>query len=525
MPSGLLDRKQGSATIRTDRRTSSDNVRQPVGPLDLISRRRQRPQEPAQAVEPVEPVRSAFELDQQVAAGLTSTATGRLGATPHRSTSLKWQKDLRTFTSTGEAGFLLEYLAIKQGIAQIIFRAGVTIEQESSSGSGGFMRVEDPALAATATAWRSSNMSFDVQAALLVRHLARTGEVYQQAYDDPATGQLRYRLVSETQIVKKTATTWTISDRESPTRDELEEHPAAGFRRLWVPDEDYPGEAWTPLKPGLPHVRRWLSHVQADDRRNEVPNLLTKMVVFDPDPTAVVRDEEGGERDLLIEEIMASQHMAYEAINAGGSHDLARGALPVRASGGRVIDLADKLDPNALTKLDWIHAQWAHTTDMPVHILMAGQGTSNHWGDYLLDEVLKEQSVFPAVAQALDLITQNAWRPMLAAAERKGRIKLPAPVEQLRLGYRPEAVDRANLTPELILEAWRSGLLKPETAAEMLRLPSGSLLEPPADVSDWDRWLSALASKNLSTTTSDAIVGAEVTEPARAALPAPTPWW
>lgn len=235
--------------------------------------------------------------------------------------------------------------------------------------------------------------------------------------------------------------------------------------RIWRPHPVERGMATSPSRAALPilsEIERLTMHVaaQVDSR------LISAGIMFLPNEmTFAVIDEDGnvitGSSDLFVQTL---QDVAARAIQ---NRDSASALVPIVVSAdGESIDKAkhltfwSELDNHAIELRTEAIRRLALSMDMPPEIL-TGQGDTNHWSAWSIDESAIKSHTEPLLARIADDLATGYLRTMLVQDG-----MLPEEARSYGIGVdTTEMRLRPNRSQEA-LELWDRGVLNAQTLVE-----------------------------------------------------------
>ena len=254
--------------------------------------------------------------------------------------------------------------------------------------------------------------------------------------------------------------------------------------RIWRPHPVEKGAATSPSRAALPilsEIERLTMHVaaQVDSR------LISAGILFLPNEmTFAVIDEDGnvltGSSDLFVQTL---QDVAARAIQ---NRDSAGALVPIVVSAdGESIDKAkhltfwSELDNQAIELRTEAIRRLALSMDMPPEIL-TGQGDTNHWSAWSIDESAIKSHTEPLLARIADDLAVGYLRTMLVqdgmSPEESRAYGIGVDTTEMRL--------RPNRSQEA-LELWDRGVLNSSTLVE----ETGFKVDNIQDDAEHQRWL------------------------------------
>lgn len=241
--------------------------------------------------------------------------------------------------------------------------------------------------------------------------------------------------------------------------------------RIWRPHPVAKNQATSPSRAALPilsEIERLTMHVaaQVDSR------LASAGILFLPNQMAfAVKNEDGvtitGSADQFVEVL---QDVMGRAIN---NREDASALVPIVVTAdGEVIDKVNhlqfwtELDNHAIELRTEAIRRLALSMDMPPEIL-TGQGDSNHWSSWSIDESSIKSHTEPLLNRVADDFATGYLRPMLIEGGGEDNEIPMAPEEARTYGIGVDTAEmrlRPNRSQEA-LELWDRGVLRAETLA------------------------------------------------------------
>jgi hypothetical protein len=239
-------------------------------------------------------------------------------------------------------------------------------------------------------------------------HYTVAGEAYICGYEDDE-GVEQWEILSPSRITSN-SDGWKIDGRQYADAD-------AVVMRIWRPHPVVKGSATSPSRAALPilsEIERLTMHVaaQVDSR------LASAGILFLPNQMAfAVKNEDGvtitGNADAFVEVL---QDVMGRAIN---NREDASALVPIVVTAdGEIIDNVShmqfwsELDNHAIELRTEAIRRLALSMDMPPEIL-TGQGDSNHWSSWSIDESSIKSHTEPLLNRIADDLATGYLRPML----------------------------------------------------------------------------------------------------------------
>lgn len=287
-------------------------------------------------------------------------------------------------------------------------------------------------------------------------HYTVAGEAIIVGYEDE-DGVEQWEVMAPSRV-KGTATEWSIDGRAFPKNDVV-------ILRIWRPHPVAKNQATSPSRAALPilsEIERLTMHVaaQVDSR------LSSAGILFLPNQMAfAVKNEDGntitGNADAFVEVL---QDVMGRAIN---NREDASALVPIVVTAdGEIIDNVShmqfwsELDNHAIELRTEAIRRLALSMDMPPEIL-TGQGDSNHWSSWSIDESSIKSHTEPLLNRVADDLATGYLRPLLMEGGGSDQDIPMAPDEARKYGIGVDTAEmrlRPNRSREA-LELWDRGVL------------------------------------------------------------------
>jgi hypothetical protein len=320
-------------------------------------------------------------------------------------------------------------------------------------------------------------------------HYTVAGEAYIVGYEDE-DGVEQWEVMAPSRVTSNSDGSWNI-DGKTMAKDD------AVVLRIWRPHPVARKQATSPSRAALPilsEIERLTMHVaaQVDSR------LASAGILFLPNQMAfAVKDENGvtvtGNADAFVEVL---QDVMGRAIN---NREDASALVPIVVTAdGEVIENVNhlqfwsELDNHAIELRTEAIRRLALSMDMPPEIL-TGQGDSNHWSSWSIDESSIKSHTEPLLNRIADDLATGYLRPLLqegAEPDEDGALsddeRPMAPEEARKYGIGVDTAEmrlRPNRSSEA-LELWDRGVL----AAQALLEETGFRAEQAQDADEHRQW-------------------------------------
>lgn len=213
-------------------------------------------------------------------------------------------------------------------------------------------------------------------------------------------------------------------DAKKPTDFGWWETPKSAVDRLLIPDEDYPLAGWSPLMDVIEDMRRYVAGSEAVESAADQHKVMSALLVLQsPEESDIAEYDEhdGPGPGLTAEEIAIRDYAntARKAYDKGGVHRF----LPHPFMWPGDVDLLKVGDPINLQHIQALNeliTLGSIALPVPTQWLIAGEGTSNHWGDAEQRRALHQQAVYPALEDHDSYWSEQALRPLVHASIRNG---------------------------------------------------------------------------------------------------------
>lgn len=262
------------------------------------------------------------------------------------------------------------------------------------------------------------------------------------------------------------------------------------IRRMWIPDETWPGYATSPLHGVLDDCERYWT-LGRRMRRTYESGLVGNGIVWTPSEAHTQLPRQQTEPGSVGQPGTDLERDYYAtALRAFGEDDSVEAIAPIlwrwpkEWGPPEKLDLSSILDEKAIDHRSEALECIARGLNYPQRLLVDGGANTNHWGQWLLQESFVKEAVNPKMERICwgDL-TETYLRPMLRALAAKGLFNDDP--ELYRIGFDPTPVIVHPDQSKTALDLYKQGLLS-DTMALNANGFDGSTV-PDAD--ELKRWI------------------------------------
>lgn len=369
------------------------------------------------------------------------------------------------------------------------------VVQELKPGSDDWVPVEDDNLAGPVREiWDSyrGGEEAETRESLIRRH-AELYQIHGQAMmcvNDDLTYEVFHRGTGEPKIQGRTIVEWRFKPTPECSRsEELVYQPNRVFRR-WIPDRTYPRLPWSPMKPAVDDLERYVEIVRMIRSGTISATVMRRIIAItgdwighdlSSDEAAVAGTTKSGIRDFMA--------ISRQAVRNEGLAPVAPYMIwtesddaDVRSGIGKVDWPSPFDDVIVAAKTDALRDA-VRSMNAPINYVDEGTGVGNHWADWLLEDQVDEQGAQPLADRVFQDVTEVVVRPMLAALQAMGRYPASADPSRLRIWYDTTPLQSEPKDVQMIFDAHTQGLISDDYARQRLRIP----LEAAPDLAELER--------------------------------------
>ena len=262
--------------------------------------------------------------------------------------------------------------------------------------------------------------------------------------------------------------------------------------KSWVPDPWEPYMPTSSVRRALPNLRRMKSAVRSQYRAADSRLIMNGLIAFD--------EGEGNNRPLAtnaeqrpegIDEIIADY---LDLAQKGFTDDdsvAANVPFPYIGKKAEYVEVGRGIDEMSMKMEDKAIEGFARDVNFPAQLLTTGPGSSNHWNEWILQEIQQKMGLAPKLNPVCSDITTIYFRPAIRLLKNRvgswdvdpARCRLEP--DYTFLTSKPEKASKA-------FEAYRLGLIGREEA--ILEMGFKELLPIPIGLGEYEHW--ELASGN-----------------------------
>ena len=348
----------------------------------------------------------------------------------------------------------------------------VTLIVQELRGSD-WVTCDDPALTAVLGFFRGETLSQADLFRKLIRTAGGPGEGYITT-DRTPTGEWVYDIVQTPSMRDSGTGTVEIRTRPDAKRGSrwFKELSADRVQHFHVEDPEWAGLAWSPMRRALDDIE-----VYRRARRNMSRTLDSQLAM-----NGILWAKATAAASKWPDSIQAWSQRAIasdDGIEAVAPFTMATENKP------EFVDIGRSTDDGLLEIADQALMSFARAMDMPTKMLMDGPGTSNHWGDYVINDAYADFTMHPRAAQACGVITVAHLRPWVAALP----LTRGYNPQQLRVWFDDTRVRGKADTSSKVIELYRAGVATREAAAAAAALSPDQVFDLPEGMSEAEWWL------------------------------------
>lgn len=263
--------------------------------------------------------------------------------------------------------------------------------------------------------------------------------------------------------------------------------------KSWVPDPWEPYLPTSPVRRALPNLRRIKSAVRSQYRAADSRLIMNGLIAFD--------EGEGNNRPLVtdaqqrpegIDEIIADY---LDLAQKGFTDDdsvAANVPFPYIGKKAEYVEVGRGIDQMSMEMEDKAIEGFARDVNFPAQLLTTGPGSSNHWNEWILQEVQQKMGLAPKLNPVCSDITTIYFRPAIRLLKNRvgswdvdpARCRLEP--DYTFLTSKPEKASKA-------FEAYRLGLIGREEA--IYEMGFKELLPIPIGLGEYEHWELATGNK------------------------------
>lgn len=387
-----------------------------------------------------------------------------------------WQQKVIRYDREGPGivGYYLDTVALLASLCPLV--------PSVRGRDGKWVRSDDPVLNAIAAGYRTPLFEQHELVAQHVRAREGVGEAWIIWSED-----IGWHIITVPNVVSASgadgAVQWT--DLYGIAR----KTPGAQVYKSWQPDPWQPWLPTSPMRRALPNVRRIHSAMRTQIRAADSRLVTNGMVAFpDENEMRPLRTEhpEGQDHrldgvDQIIADYMALSQKAFS------DDDSIAATVPFPYIGPKaeVVELGRDIDEHAM-KMETAGIEgFARDVNFPAKLLVDGPGDSNHWNEWVLQEVQQKMGLAPKLMPVCADITTVYFRPMVARVRNQvglwdidpARVRLEP--DYSFLTAKPDKAGSA-------IGAYRDGVIGREECLDALGFEE--LMELPKGLTEYEHW-------------------------------------
>ena len=395
----------------------------------------------------------------------------------------EWQSAVRKYDRLGDPGIVGATLDIPASTSHLL---ELCVRRRSQCGYGGEVIHDDPLLTAVLGMWRGETYDQKHLFARLMRTLDAVGECYMVMWNADRPGRIYWQLAQTTNCRDNKDGTTTIRTRPDarPGEQGHRTAPDHWVYRAMVSDLEWEGEAWSPVRRGLPHIEQYRS-VMRNIGRNLDSQLAMNGVLWAQ--AAAVKPE-------------WPEHMKAWSHRAITSDDGIEAVMPfVLVTAGdkpEFIDVGRGDHKDQIEVAELFLKSFAQSQDVPTNMILEGPAQGKFLNSFLESDYMADVVMSPRWQRACSLITESHLRPLLHAlpSEMTAHLKideLEVWADDTRVRSRPDNSDK-------LIRLYELGVITREALAECASVDADQVLELPDGVTPFEAWLASRAPATLS---------------------------
>lgn len=248
-------------------------------------------------------------------------------------------------------------------------------------------------------------------------------------------------------------------------------------KRLWIPNEDWPALATSPMEGVMADCERYWSLARLVQRQADSPAAMNGVfwTPAGPHKGARATQEQMGPGGNGVPGSKTERQYYDYARRSFEDNDSIEAVVPPMMWWDKEegkpewVKIGDGLDPNGIAHRNEALEAIGRGLDYPQRLLVSGTGDGNHWSDWLLEEQFARSSLAPILERVCwgDL-TQTFFRPGLRALRARGL--WDGDPELYRVGFDMSPVVVHPDQSKMALELYKLGLLKDTVMLELAGL-------------------------------------------------------
>lgn len=370
------------------------------------------------------------------------------------------------------------------------------VVQELKPGTDDWVPVEDDKIAGPVREiWDSyrGGEEAETRESLIRRH----AELYQihgqvmMCVNDDLTYEVFHRGIGEPKLQGGVITEWRFNPVPDAAKSaQLVYQPNRVFRR-WVPDRTYPRLPWSPMKPAVDDLERYVGIVRMIRSGVESAAIMRRIIAMNgswigtdlsAEEAAVAGTTKSGVRDFMTIARAArdNQGLAPVAPYIIWSEDDEADAT----TGITKVVWPSPFDDVIIAAKQDALRDTVRSMNAPISYVEDGPGPeTNHWSSWLVEDLVDEVGAQPLADRVFQDVTEVVIRPMLTALQAMGRYPASADPSRLRIWYDTTPLQSEPKDVAMIFDAHKEGLISDDYARQRLRIP----LDAAPDLAELER--------------------------------------
>lgn len=240
------------------------------------------------------------------------------------------------------------------------------------------------------------------------------------------------------------------------------------IQKRWIPSPHNFMVPYTPLTRAIPEIRRYRSavHAQVADADSR---LVSNGMLFFPEEGYTQTGARAAEQKMTEYVRLAQARRADQRYLPGSQDPSTLAPFPMTGPPPNHVTLARRLDSVLIELEKKALEAFARAVNIPLKLLVEGPGTAKYSNEDAIIQAYIRDDIQPLVNHIIGMIEDIYLRPTVQRANEMGICSVAAE----RVGLLGHAQDLLESTerPELILEAYKLGIVDAETVGRALSVP------------------------------------------------------
>lgn len=342
---------------------------------------------------------------------------------------------------------------------------------------------DDPMLSAILNSWHGGDIDQQALLAQLVRTSGLVGEGYLLLHNRPGDGRMWWQLAQTVNMTDNRDGTFTYVERPG-LRDGDPGHWTMANRwalHFHCPDPMWAGRPWSQLRRGLPIIKHYKLAMRNLGRGLE-SQLIANGVMWAKTASA----KSGWREDFKA--------WSYESLT---NDQGVEAVLPFLMDGIEELNwtpIGRSDYGEQIETMDAFLLAFAQSQDWPTKLITEGPAQGKYSNSLLEGDHVRTTVMAPKLSNACSVITETHLRPLLRGLP---NTRGYAP-DAYRIWFDDSALSVQPDTTDDVKWAWQNGLIRPDAAADRLKIDPGQRLERPAGVSEYEHWAISTGAAKVS---------------------------